>query len=51
MELHGDLAAILSLCESGGRKQKLSGAGALESQLSLVAGACNHRQLTLRVVV
>jgi site-specific DNA recombinase len=32
-ELHGDLASILSMCESGGRKQKLSGAGALESQV------------------
>jgi site-specific DNA recombinase len=37
-ELHGDLASILSLCESGARKQKLSGAGASESQLSVVAG-------------
>jgi len=43
-ELHGDLASILSLCESGGRKQKLSGAGAPESQLSLVAGTRNQRE-------
>jgi site-specific DNA recombinase len=38
-ELHGDLASILSMSESGVREQKLSGADALESRLSLVAGA------------
>jgi hypothetical protein len=44
-ELHGDLAAILSLCGEGTRKQNLSGAGAPESQLSVVAGERNQRYL------
>ena len=44
-ELHGDLASILSLCQSGARKEKLSGAGASESQLSVVAGERNQLYL------
>ena len=47
-ELHGDLASILSMCESGSRKQKLSGAGAPESQLSVVAGR-GFEPLTFRL--
>jgi site-specific DNA recombinase len=47
-ELHGDLASILSMCESGSHKQKLSGAGAPESQLSVVAGR-GFEPLTFRL--
>jgi site-specific DNA recombinase len=47
-ELHGDLASILSMCESGARKQKLSGVGAPESQLSVVAGR-GFEPLTFRL--
>lgn len=41
-ELHGDLAAILSVCNSGERKAKLPSGVALGSQLSVVAGARNQ---------
>lgn len=52
--LHGDLARILQLCEaanetSGSRKRKLPGQDRPGSQVSLVAGAPNHRELTLLV--
>jgi len=46
-QLHGDLAAILALSDGKGRKQKLPAKGSTGSQLSLVAGEGNHRQLTL----
>jgi hypothetical protein len=45
--LYGELASILSLCSESGRKEKLPKAAASGSQLSVVAGACNHRELTL----
>jgi site-specific DNA recombinase len=45
--LHGDLAQILALGADSGRKQKLPKAAASGSQLSVVAGACNHREFTL----
>jgi hypothetical protein len=37
--LHGDLAAILSLCEAADHKDELPGRGLPGSQLSVVAGA------------
>jgi len=46
-ELHGDLAAILALSNDAGRKQKLPANSMAGSQLSVVAGEGNHRQLTL----
>src|SRR4029077_16449929 len=46
-QLHGDLAAILALSNDDGRKQKLPAAGAVGSQLSVVAGARNHLDLLL----
>ena len=39
-QLHGELAAVLAL--SGAQNQKLPAAGAVGSQLSVVAGARNH---------
>jgi hypothetical protein len=51
-ELHGELAAILALGERaacGGKagKTKLAGTGVSRSQLSVVAGTCNHLDLLL----
>jgi hypothetical protein len=45
--LHGDLAHILALCEAPNGKQKLPEKHISGSLLSVVAGACNHRELTL----
>jgi len=44
-QLHGDLAAVLALSDP--EKQKLPAAVTVGSQLSVVAGERNHRQLTL----
>jgi DNA invertase Pin-like site-specific DNA recombinase len=43
--LHGELAAVLAL--SGAQNQKLPAAGAVGSQLSVVAGVRNHLDLLL----
>jgi len=48
-ELHGDLAQILLICEGAERKNaRLVGGRSRAvpvSQVSVVAGACNHREL------
>jgi len=45
--LYGDLAEILAVCADPGGKKNLPKAAASGSRLSVVAGACNHRELTL----
>jgi len=40
--LYGDLARILAFCEGATGKEKLPGSDEPGSQLSVVAGACNH---------
>ena len=47
LELHGALAEILALCAGERFKAKLPGAAGPGSQVSVVAGERNHRQLTL----
>lgn len=42
VELHGDLAMILAVCEEAGSNKKLPGTDIPGSQLSVVAGARNH---------
>jgi hypothetical protein len=49
--LHGDLAQILTFCDGTKGKKKLPDPGGSGSQLSVVAGARNHRELTLSVMV
>ena len=46
-ELHGDLASIVSLCDTGARKRKLPPVSVGGSQLSVVAGARNCLNLLL----
>ena len=48
-ELHGDLAGVLALCE--GRECERPGKALPGRRLSVVAGARNHRELTLSVEV
>ena len=50
-ELHGDLAEIVTACESVEGKKELPGNRIPGSQFSVVAGARNHRELTLKVAV
>jgi hypothetical protein len=49
-ELHGDLAAILAVCDAAEPNGPQPRAGARGCQLSGVAGAGNHRNLTLPAV-
>ncbi len=49
IDLHGDLAGILALAADGKKPAAMSRDG-LE-QIKVVAGACNHRELTLAVPV
>jgi site-specific DNA recombinase len=48
IEIKGELAGILELCQEGAKKKPggLSTAG-LAEQIKMVAGEGNHRQLTL----
>ena len=46
--LHGALAAILAFCDEHNKKRP--GTEVPGRQLSVVAGACNHRELTLPAV-
>ncbi len=48
IEIKGELAGILELCREGTNRKPggLSTAG-LAEQIKMVAGVCNHRQLTL----
>jgi hypothetical protein len=45
IELHGDLAGILALSQAG--KQSAFSPKEKALQIKMVAGACNHRELTL----
>ena len=45
--LFGALATLLSVSAEVSGNKKPSAAGPSEGQLSVVAGACNHRKLTL----
>jgi site-specific DNA recombinase len=45
VELYGELAALINLANQNPRSNKGTGV-----QITLVAGACNHRELTLRPV-
>jgi hypothetical protein len=45
IELRGDLASILALSETG--KNNAFSAREKALQIKMVAGACNHRELTL----
>jgi hypothetical protein len=44
-----ELAGILALCEAGKRKPGQISPAGLDQQIKMVAGARNHRELTLLV--
>ena len=46
-EPSGDLAEIVAACEAAAGKHKRPGTAVPGSQVSVVAGARNHRELTL----
>ena len=48
-ELYGDLAEILAFCDGQDSKDKLPRRRLRGSQLSMVAGACNHRDLVISI--
>jgi hypothetical protein len=47
--LHGDLAQILTFCDGTKGQKNLPGPGGSGSQLSVVAGACNHLYRTVLI--
>ncbi len=49
IDLRGELVGILSLCDTRGKPA--SQVGKRAAQIKMVAGACNHRELTLMVNV
>lgn len=50
IDLHGDLAGILQLCDAGKKKPATSYEERAQ-QIKMVAGARNHRELTLHAPV
>jgi site-specific DNA recombinase len=49
IDLHGEIAGILSICDD--RKKPASSSKRRAEQIKVVAGARNHRELTLQVMI
>ena len=47
IEIKGELAGILELCDAGSKKPGGLSTAGLAEQIKMVAGEGNHRQLTL----
>jgi len=50
VEIKGELAGILELCDAGNKKPGSLSTAGLSQQIKMVAGARNPRQLTLPAV-